>query len=220
MTVQIDRRGLLAAACTVPLLTLSGCATVGDLGGGFGLSPAIRRLLTLSSQRAFARLLEPGGFAAEALVDGLGGPAASVLLRTPIVRDQVQRAFAGAAQIAAREAVPIVNDAIATLTFADAAAIVRGGPQAGTRVLRGAIERTVADRMVQAIDRGLGGERNAVLRALGGVGSNAMMGLVVGVASRTSDVIFRGIGQEEAAIRANPRATGDPVLIGVFGLLR
>jgi Protein of unknown function (DUF4197) len=30
--------------------------------------------------------------------------------------------------------------------------------------------------------------------------------------------IWRAIGVEETAIRANPQATNDPVLIGVFGL--
>lgn len=220
MNMQTGRRAFLGGGLALPLLALPGCATLGELGDGFGLSDAVRRLLTLSSRRAFARLLEPGGFASEALVDGIGGPAASVLLRTPTVRDQVQRAFSGAAQVAAREAVPIVNDAISTLTFADAATIVRGGPQAATQVLRGAVERTVADRMVSALDRGLGGERSTVLGLLRGAGTQAMMGLVAGAASRTTDVIFRGIGQEEAAIRANPQNTGDPLLIGVFSLLR
>ena len=34
------------------------------------------------------------------------------------------------------------------------------------------------------------------------------------------DAILRAIAQEEAAIRADPRSTGDPLLIGVFTLLR
>ena len=32
--------------------------------------------------------------------------------------------------------------------------------------------------------------------------------------------IYRAIGREEAAIRANPQATNDPLLIGVFALSR
>ena len=40
------------------------------------------------------------------------------------------------------------------------------------------------------------------------------------MASATAEPsLHRAIGREEAAIRANPRATGDPVLIGVFGVL-
>jgi hypothetical protein len=31
--------------------------------------------------------------------------------------------------------------------------------------------------------------------------------------------IYRAIGREEASIRANPRETGDPVIMGVFGVL-
>jgi hypothetical protein len=37
------------------------------------------------------------------------------------------------------------------------------------------------------------------------------------VATTIDDTIWREIGAEEAAIRANPRATGDPLIIGVFG---
>jgi hypothetical protein len=36
-------------------------------------------------------------------------------------------------------------------------------------------------------------------------------------AGKIDDVIWGEIGREEAAIRADPRATRDPVLIGVFG---
>jgi|CXWL01.1.fsa_nt_gi hypothetical protein len=54
-----NRRFVLAAGASVPLLLLPACAS---MGGGFNLVDAIRRLLTLSSQRAFAVLLQPGGF--------------------------------------------------------------------------------------------------------------------------------------------------------------
>ena len=37
------------------------------------------------------------------------------------------------------------------------------------------------------------------------------------VAGSVDDAVWNEIGIEEAAIRANPQATGDPVLIGVFG---
>ena len=48
----VGRRAFIAGAGGVGLLTLSGCAGL----PGFGFTDAIRRLLLLSSERAFARL--------------------------------------------------------------------------------------------------------------------------------------------------------------------
>jgi len=45
---------------------------------------------------------------------------------------------------------------------------------------------------------------------VGGVASN--------LAGNVNNAIWREIGVEEGAIRANPRATNDPLLIGVFGV--
>jgi hypothetical protein len=45
-------------------------------------------------------------------------------------------------------------------------------------------------------------------------------GLRRDVALKASQGIYRAIGREEAAIRADPSATGDPVLEAVFGILR
>ena len=44
-----------------------------------------------------------------------------------------------------------------------------------------------------------------------------MSGVARNVATRVDDVIWGEIAREEAAIRADPAATRDPVLIGVFG---
>lgn len=72
MNLLLTRRHLLVGACALPLSTLPGCATM----GGFGFEDAIRRLLTLSSQRAFARLLVENGFFEDEL--------ARVLLPPPV----------------------------------------------------------------------------------------------------------------------------------------
>jgi len=37
------------------------------------------------------------------------------------------------------------------------------------------------------------------------------------VTIKVNDAIFRSIGAQEEAIRANPRATNDPLLIAVLG---
>ena len=58
MNANIDRRQLLISSAALATLTLPGCAGL----PGFSMTEAIRRLLTLSSQSAFAMLLQPGGF--------------------------------------------------------------------------------------------------------------------------------------------------------------
>jgi ribosomal protein S18 acetylase RimI-like enzyme len=40
------------------------------------------------------------------------------------------------------------------------------------------------------------------------------------VSGKAAAGIYRAMGREEAAIRANPRATGDPLLIRMFGTRR
>jgi len=220
----------LTGACAVPLVVLPGCATLGDLGGGFGLADAVRRLLTLSSQRAFARLLQPDGFFGDGLAridvpDQLGGQRTTsvlaALLRTGPVRDRLLRQVNRAAENAAEAGAPVIYDSIRSLTLADAVSIVRGGPEGATSVLQNAVGGAVVERLVPGIGSALRLFDSAVvtqvLRSATGVD---FQGLAADVSHRTGEAIFRAIGREEAAIRANPRETGDPVLIGVFGLLR
>ena len=55
----LDRRKLLAGILAgSTALALPGCSTL----GGFSLTDAVRRMLFLSSERAFARLTTDGGY--------------------------------------------------------------------------------------------------------------------------------------------------------------
>jgi hypothetical protein len=54
----IARRGFLVGTVGAGALLLPGCASM----GGFSMVDAIKRLLTLSSEQAFAKLTAPGGF--------------------------------------------------------------------------------------------------------------------------------------------------------------
>lgn len=218
MDPLLTRRSLLAAGCTLPLLALPGCASI----PGLGMVDAIRRLLTLSSQRAFARLLnENGFFEDEAARIGLPqtGALASALLRTPLVQNELLRLMNRAAANAAEVAAPMVYDTIRSMSFSDAMSLVRGGPTAATDLL----ERTMGNAIVEAMFPGVGnalrafdnGILNQVVRGATGID---FQGLQRHVSESAARGIYRAIGREEAAIRANPRATGDPLIIGVFGL--
>lgn len=54
-------------------------------------------------------------------------------------------------------------------------------------------------------------------QALGALTGVNMTQVADRIATRVDDTIWREIGVEETAIRANPQQTRDPLIIGVFG---
>lgn len=221
-----SRRTLLCGAALLPLLALAGCATT----PGLSLTEAIRRLLTLASQRAFATLMADNGFyvSSVARIDlppELGGPGASSLLaralRAGPLKDRLVRQVNRAAERGAARAAPIVADAITSLSIADAAAIISGGSGAATALLESAMGRGLVGAMLPDIDGGLRLFDSAVVtEALRLVSGIDLPRLTRDISDRAHDAIYRAMASEEAAIRADPAATGDPLLIAVFGLAR
>lgn len=226
MDQLLSRRALIGVGLALPLLTLPGCAS--GLGG-IGFEDAIRRLLTLSSQRAFNRLLTDEGFfqddvARIPLPEQLGGNrvtnALAALLGTGLVQERLLRLVNRAAADAAGAAAPVVYDSIRSMSISDAVSIVRGGPEAATDYLRRSMGNAIVDAMFPGVGTALrvldNGLANRAISAATGIDFG---GLQRHVTERAADGIYRAIGREEAGIRANPRATNDPVLIGVFGVL-
>lgn len=219
MDQSLTRRSLLVAGCTLPLLALPGCASL----PGFGMVDALRRLLTISSQRAFARLLNENGFFEDELARiplPEAGALASALVRVPLVQNQLLRLMNRAAANAAEAAAPIVYDAIRTMSFSDAVSLVRGGPTAATDFLERAMGNAIVDAMFPGVGNALrtfdNGILNQVVRNATGVDFQGLQRHVTESASRG---IYRAIGREESAIRANPQSTRDPAIIAIFGVL-
>lgn len=227
MDQLLTRRRMLFAVAALPLATLPGCTTLGDLEG-FGFENALRRLLTVSSQRAFANLLADNGFFSDELarvplppqLAGAGG-IASALLRTPAVQNQLLGIMNRAASDAAEAAAPVVYDSIRNMTITDAMALVRGGPTAATDFLQRAMGTAIVDAMFPGVGNALrlfdNGIVNQVVQAATGI---SFAGLQRHVSEAAANGIYRAIGREEAAIRANPRSANDPLITGMFGLLR
>ncbi len=218
-----NRRILLAGMGAIPLIGLSGCAAGGL---GFDLTEAIKRLLSISSQRAFATLLQPNGFfdSGIARIDlpaQLGGQGAtnilSAILKSGPVRERLVKQVNRAAEKGAEIAAPMVTQAITSISIADAMSIIKGGPEAATNLLQSSMGDALLTNMVPGIDAGMKLFDNAVVQeALRSATGIDLPGLVRDVSTKASKGIYRAIGKEEAAIRANPRATNDPLLIGVF----
>lgn len=222
----LSRRSLIGAGLTLPLLALPGCATVGDFGG-LGFEDAIRRILTMSSQRAFANLLQDNGFFQDDLARvplppqlGGAGLVASALLRTPLVQNQMLQLMNRAAANAAEAAAPVVYQSIRDMSVSDALSLVRGGPTAATDFLQRSMGNAIVDAMFPGVGRALqsldNGVLNQIVRGTTGIDFG---GLQRHVSQSAAQGIYRAIGREEATIRANPQATGDPVLTSVFGVL-
>jgi len=224
VTARHTRRSLLAGAAGAgTLLLLPGCASI---GGGFSMTEAVRRLLLLASENAFARLTAPGGFWDEqvariGLTDVLGtrGDVLGRILTSQAFKDRLEERFATFAIDASFRAAPVVTDAIQVIGFDNALALVRGGPDAASLYLRQEVGTALLDAVVPELGEALRISRDPLL----GQALSALTGVdVAGVADRfgrqIDDAIWGEIGREEAAIRANPESTRDPVLIGVFGL--
>lgn len=228
MEMPLSRRSLVAAGLMLPLLALPGCATrIGDL---VNLEPAVRRLLTLSSQRAFARLLAEEGFFRDDVAriqppPQLGGRAVTaalaVALGTRAVQDRLLRVVNQAAAEGARMAAPAVYDSIRDMTIADARSIARGGPTAATDYLAASMGERIFDSIFPGVGQALRMAENGVIQRVLELATGINFpGLQADVTRKTAAAMYRAIGREEAAIRANPEATGDPVLTGLFALGR
>lgn len=203
------------------LMLLPACASM----GGFGLVDAVQRMLYLSSERAFARMLQGGGFWDEQVAQlGLGsilgtrGDVLSRILTSALFKSRLEGAFADIAFEGAERAAPLVADAVRTIGIQNAIDLVRGGPTAATGYLRGAMGRTLVEAMVPELGTAMRvAEEPLVGQMLSALTGVDLAGATNRLATSIDNTIWREIGAEEAAIRANPEATRDPLIIGVFG---
>lgn len=233
---DLSRRSLLAGILiATPLSILPGCVVMGP---GGGTTEGLRRLLGISSQRALARLVSGNGYLtdpeARIALPGSGGSSAGgpgaggrddrsaavfgALLRSAPVQRELTLAVNRAAGKAADRAAPMVYDAIRSLSFADALAIVRGGPTAATRYLEASIGDRILDAMLPEVGDALrqfggGSILGPVLGAATGID---IVGLQRVVARQAAQGLWQAIGREEAAIRADPRRAGDPLVEAVL----
>ena len=202
-------------------LALPGCAGL----PGFSMVDAVQRILFLSSERAFERMLQADGFwdnqVAEIGLESLLGARGGVLSRiltSNLFKDRLADAFGDIAYEGAYRAAPFVTDAVRTIGVQNAVDLVRGGPTAATDFLRGSMGQSLLEAMVPA----LGDAMRVANDPLVGEALAALTGVNIPqvssrIASRIDNTIWREIGFEEAAIRRNPDPTRDPLIIGVFG---
>ena len=222
---SLARRGFIMGVGATGALALGGCTGLGGFGG-FSMTEALKRLLTMSSQNAFAKLTAPGGFwdsevARFALPDLFsGGGVLQSLLTSTLFRSQLQRQLNVVAEKGAERAAPIVLDTVRNISIPDAIGILRGGPTAASSWLRGQMGTALINAMVpglaDAVRLSSDQTLNRAITALSGIDIGTV---AQSVAARADNSIWAQIGLEESAIRANPQSTNDALLIGALKIL-
>lgn len=210
--------GLVAGGA---VLTLPGCSSL----GGYSLTDAIQRLLFLSSERAFGRMLQSGGFWDQQVASlGLGnvigtrGDVLGRILTSSLFKSRLDRAFGDIAYRGAERAAPIVTDAVRVIGFQNAIDLVRGGPTAATSFLRGEMGTRLVDAMVPELGTAMRVASEPLVGELLAVATGVDTArIATSFADRIDDIIWREIGAEESAIRSDPAATRDPAIIAIFG---
>lgn len=218
-----SRRVFVTGAALTALLAASGCATQ---PGYFDIVEAIRRLMQASADRAFAQLIAPGGFYDNQVArlnlprqfSGRGGQIADRLLRSNAMRDRLMRSFNDMAGRAAYRAAPAVADAARRIGIRDTLAILHGSPSAATDRLHQEMGDYLVSILVPEFGNLLHAANDPLLSELIIAVTGVDLGAIADDLAHQADAaIWREIGRQEAAIRADPRATNDPVLIRLFG---
>ncbi len=219
---RLERRTMLKGAIGgAAVLALPACSTL----PGFSLTEAVRRLLLASSERAFATLTAPDGYWDDQVgrlglsnLLGTRGDVLSRILTSSLFKNRLEDAFADIAIEGSYRAAPIVTDAVRVIGLANAIELVRGGPKAATTALRGELGGRLIDEMVPELGNAISiASDPLVAELINGLTGTDVGGIAQRLAGNIDESIWTEIGNEEAAIRANPRETNDPVLIGVFG---
>ena len=202
-------------------LALPGCAGL----PGYSMVDAVQRILFLSSERAFGRMLQSNGFwddqVAQLGLNNLLGPRGDVLSRiltSALFKNRLQNAFGDIAYEGAERAAPLVTDAVRTIGIQNAIDLVRGGPTAATGFLRQSMGRTLIEAIVPELGTAMRVASDPLVGELiNGLTGVDLSGATTRFADNIDNTIWREIGNEEAAIRRDPDATRDPLIIGVFG---
>lgn len=219
----LNRRSVLGSGVAgAAMLTLPACASL----PGFSMTEAIRRLLLRASENAFARLTAPDGYWDEQVgrlglsgLLGTRGDTVARVLTSTLFKDRLEGVFADIAIEGSYRAAPIVRDAVGVIGLANAIELVRGGPRAATTALRGELGGRLIDEMVPELGEAIRiASDPLVAQLINSATGTDVGGIAQRLAGNIDDAIWTEMGVEEAAIRADPRATGDPVLIGVFGV--
>jgi len=184
---------------------------------------ALRSALTQGAQTAVATLGKPDGF--------LANPKVRIPLPVKLLRtlgmgaqtDALITAMNRAAEAAVPEARTLLVDAVKQMSVQDVAGILTGGPDSATQYFRNKTSESLTAKFLPIVRKStqkvdLAARYNTV------AGKAAQFGVIDAkdasvetyVTQKTLDGLFTMIGEEEAAIRANPMGQASKLLQKVF----
>jgi hypothetical protein len=232
-------------ACLLVLLValgpVAGCADLAGVDLGRILGPGVpldeatvasglRQALDVGTRRTTATLSRPGAFAADPRLRlGLPGELGTLAQTLRAVGfgaqvDALEDSMNAAAERAAGEAVPVFASAIASMSIADAFAILRGPEDAATRYfeartgpeLRARFEPIAGEAMRAVGLYSVYSDLVARYEAIPFTKPPAV-DLESYVADQTLEALFAELAREEARIRSDPAARTTELLRRVFG---
>ena len=229
IAARLTRRAILGGFGAVALAAPLGLSAL--QAKGLGLSS----ILGKASDSALDKLAKPGAFYDDESIriglplgggksGGLGGMLGGVLSGVDRIGllDGFTRKLNDAAGVAAGEAKPIFRDAIDDLSFDDVPGIVKEDT-GGTQYLRRSSNDRLHGKLEPLVDTALGDlgahnqldELNAKYSWLAALGLDRA-GLNKTVTDQGLDGIFKYMGVEEKAFRANPLGKTGKLLDGIF----
>ncbi len=136
--------------------------------------------------------------------------------------DDIEKAVVTASTVAANESEGIMRDAIKEVKFNDAVALVTGGEDAATRVLKDIMYTTVKKRYSETLDSEL--SKHDVTKywpmatsAYNLFAKNKVEDDLSGfISERAVDAVFLGMANQEKIIRGDYAKLGDAVVTKVF----
>ncbi|MEE9439190.1 MAG: DUF4197 family protein [Saprospiraceae bacterium] len=216
---------------TIAFLTftiiMTSCKTLGELG----LKPshlenvmALKKILDSSTFKALKTLRNVNK-------DGIEGALPKEI--QPVLKtlkalgygDQVEtltKSIGNASGVMLQESEGIVKDAISELKFTDAVAVILGGENAATGVLKNAMYRTVKKRYSNMLENELGKTEALKYWPMAAGAYNMFSKNKVDsslsdfLAERSVDALFLAIGKQESAARSDYKSIGNAVVTKVF----
>jgi len=190
---------------------------------------------TFETVAALKEVMNSSAFKAISKINSMNNGAEGVLPAnvTPVLNtlkalglgkeiDEINGHIAKASKIAGQESAIIMKDAIADVTFKDAAAVVLGGGDAATAVLKEKMYGSVTKRYSARLDQELGKTNALQYWGTAAQAYNLFASQKVDsslsdfLAKRAVDAAFLGMGVEEQKIRTDYKSLGSSVVTKVF----
>ncbi len=209
------------------LFTLPSCSTMKQLGitpTSFETISAVREVLNGSAFQAISTLQKINKSGITGLLPQELQPVLGTLKSLGLGKeiDMITKQITNISGKAVKESGGIMKDAIKEVKFEDAVAIVVGGENAATQVLREAMYGSVKKRYSSQLDKELN-KTEALQYWPMAVGAHNLFAkkkingsLSDYIAERSVDALFLTMGKEESKIRKDPASLGKGVVTKVF----